>query len=231
MRSVEKTLSEINMNIEKLLSFAIIMLVVFLGCDSVDPDPPEVPDEIENAVWPFVEGNEWTFTTRTWNDSIADWEEYGERYEVVRAFLHGNSRVVEIALEYFIEDTVFAEYTFWWGNTTAGLFAYAPYSESFVAYDSPRLLFKYPAENGEDFQSFAPYPDSPTEMFFSSTMPTITVPAGEFEACVGYQYYIPPGDNIYYYFAPDTGYIYMEKYVGSTLTKTRALTEYILLPN
>ncbi len=123
---------------------------------------------------------------------------------------------------------MFSSFTLWWGNTIEGLYEYAPVADNFEPYENPHLLFKYPSTDGEIFLSYAPNPTEETEMGFISLMPPAEVPAGSFENCVGFQYYEPPGENIYYHFLPDTGYIQMEKYVGSMLNKSRYLADYVL---
>jgi len=210
-------------------TLSAVFLLFCFGCDNgADPPIPEVPDEIDDAIWPLDVGNEWVIDVAEWNDSIADWVEWGERYIVDSAFAFEGKRVNEIILQYFVEDTVFAEFILWWGNTTSGLYEYALFGDDFEPYGSPKLLFKHPATDGEVFSSYAPDPGNPVDMGFSFGAPAITVPAGEFGDCLTFQYYEPPGSNIYYYFKPDTGYIMMERYVGASLNKTRKLQEYLL---
>jgi hypothetical protein len=212
-----------------ILGATFILGAMFIGCDNgVVPPDPEIPDEIHGAIWPLDVGNEWTFDVQSWDDSIADWIYYGERYIVDTAFMHNEKRVAKVRLEYFFGDTVFQEFSLWWGNTHTGLYEYAPFGDGFVPYAESRMLFKYPSIDGELFSSYAPNPVNPVSMGFMAEMPPIEVPAGNFENCVGYQYYEPPGENIYYYFVPDTGYIQMERYIGSTLNKARFLNSYVL---
>lgn len=212
-----------------ILAISLFALVLFVGCDNgVDPPDPEIPDEIEGAVWPLEIGNEWTFDVQALDDSTGDWIYYGERYIVDSALVLDGKRVNRVILEYFVEDTTFQSFTFWWGNTLEGLFEYGSFGDTFMPFESPRLLFKYPANDGEMFQSFAPNPANPLDMGFIAEMPGVTIPAGTFDNCVGYQYYEPPGVNIYYYFVPDTGYVQMERFVGSSLDKARYLREYVI---
>lgn len=205
------------------------MVAIFIGCEETNgpPNGEEIPPEIDGAVWPLEVGNEWVFEVQEWNDSLGDYVVYNERYVVDTAFKHDGNRVAKVRLEYFVEDTVFQGFTFWWGNTVSGLYEYSSYGDDFLPYDTPHLLFKYPAVDGEVFQSYAPNPSDPVEMGFIALMPVVEVPAGSFDNCVGYQYYEPPGENIYYYFVPDTGYIQMEKYISSTLDKARYLQNYV----
>ncbi len=213
----------------KTLAVCLFALVLILGCDNgVDPPDPEVPDEIDGAIWPLVVGNEWTFDVQAIDDSTGDWIYYGERYIVDSALVHDGKRVNRVMLEYFVEDTTFQSFTLWWGNSLEGLFEYSPFGDTFEPYELPRLLFKYPADDGETFQSYAPNPSDPVDMGFISEMPGVTIPAGTFDDCVGFQYYEPPGVNIYYHFVPDTGYVQMEKFVGSSLDKARYLRDFVI---
>ncbi|RKZ28180.1 hypothetical protein DRQ36_10830, partial [bacterium] len=165
-------------------------------------------EDIDNAIWPFSEGNWWVYDVWEQGETAADSFVYLEKYEVVCPFAHEDSRVVEIDFEVFIPETVFARYKLWWGNTDSGLYAYAPIEDVFEPYSSPRLLFKFPAENLETFLSYAPNPDNPEEIvYFDTGIPEISVPAGTFTGCVGYQMHDPPADDNYYFFVPDTGYI------------------------
>jgi len=212
-----------------IYAISLLALVLFFGCDNgVDPPDPVVPDEIEGAVWPLEVGNEWTFDVQAVDDSSGDLYYYGERYIVDSAFLYNGKRVTRVILEYFVGDTTFQSFTLWWGNTLDGLFEYAPFGNAFVPFESSRMLFKYPAGDGEMFQSYAPNPANPVEMGFISEMPSVSLPAGSFDNCVGYQFYEPPGVNIYYYFVPDTGYVQMEKYIGSSLDKARYLRDFVI---
>ncbi|MCK5833440.1 hypothetical protein KAH81_07205, partial [bacterium] len=214
-----------------ILLIALFLILIAVSCDNpVDPNN-NPPDEIENAIWPFHEGSFWEYDV--WEIVSGEEYNYFEKYRVVDIFAHNEKRVAEIEFSKYTEDTVFAAFTFWWGNTTSGLYEYAPFDESFSAFDLPRLLFKYPAEDMDSFLTYSWDFANPFTMFyFDMGIPIVSVPAGDFEACVGYQLYYqtghePPIDN-YYYFKPDTGYISYEKYEAGSPSKTRLLKDFLI---
>ena len=214
---------------------SILFVALFLSCDACD-DPvgpnDNVPPMVDNPLWPYTENSFWEFDV--WESGDGGDFNYFEKYRVVDVFGHDDNRVAQIEFTKYTEDTLFAEFTFWWGNTDSGLYEFAPFGEDFSPRE-PRLLFKFPAADMDSFQSYAYDFENPQTMFyFESGVPIIDVPAGSFENCVGYQLHYqighePPIDN-YYYFKPDTGYIRYERYEAGSLIKTRSLRDFALVP-
>ena len=208
---------------------AAALIIGFLGCENPTNGngDDDIPEPVENPLWPFEVGNSWTLEVRDDQAGAEDTLFY-EEYRVEDVFGHDGERVAELNFRKFIGDSTLGSYTFWWGNTESGLYQFANLGDEFEPYEEgPILLFKKPAEEGENFASFILMDgEAPDDVyFFSSGIPTISVPAGDFESCLGYQVHRDPGMDIYYYFTPDTGYVRMEKYVGGSLVKTRSLTE------
>ncbi len=212
---------------KKILLFSALLLALIVSCHKpVKPDDEKPPDEIANAIWPFHENSFWEFDV--WEVVSGEDFDYFEKYHVEEIFADSGKRVAKIKFTKYTEDTTFAEFTFWWGNKAEGLFEFAPFGDVFSAFDEQRLLFKFPATDMDSFQTYSwDFTNPYTMLFFDIGIPTMVVPAGSFEGCVGYQLHRqvghePPVDN-YYYFKPDTGYIRYEKYEAGSLVKTRSL--------
>jgi len=210
----------------------ISLLIVLAACNCDKPtgnnDKP-VPDEVENPLWPFYEGNWWLLDV--WDNESGENLEYFERYEVVSLFRYEDHRVAEVRLDMIYEDSVFASFTMWIGNTDTGLYLYAPYENDFEPFSSPKLLYKHPAEDGEIFESYAldeTQENTDPMQYLGTGLWPVEVPAGIFVNCGIYYGCRPPADETYNYFIPDTGYVRMEKYVASSLVKTRSLSEFHL---
>lgn len=209
--------------------FGIISVFIFLTCNRENHNNHDtIPQEIDNAIWPFEVGSWWILDV--WDNEVSGEPfEYSEKYSVDSAFMHNNRRVALIRFEQFTPDTVFGRSVIWWGNTSGGLFMFAPYGNSFEPYSSPKLLFKHPATDGESFSSYSIDSDNPDMMFcYLSGVPDVEVPAGIFSNCVFYMIHRSPATDHYYYFKPDTGYVMMERKIGEATVKTRKLKTFHL---
>ena len=215
--------------------FLILIVVVFVSCDACDNpiEPEDIPPMIDNPLWPWTLNSYWEFDI--WESTDGAEFEYYEKYRVVDVFGYEDNRVAEIEFTKYTEDTIFADFTLWWGNTETGLYEFAPYDVEFAPNPSPKLLFKFPAEDLDSFQTYSYDFVTPYTMFyFDAGVPPIIVPAGTFESCVGYQLHYQTGHELpvdnYYYFKPDTGYVRYERYEAGSLIKTRSLRDFALVP-
>jgi len=214
-----------------LLIFVLlpISIITINGCNNNGTDPEDndtIPDPVDNPLWPFNVGDWWEIMV--WDNEGSHPETTFEYYEVDSVFGFSDERVARIRFSLLRNDTLFSYPDIWWGNTEEGLYMFGPYGNEFEPYDSPRLLFKHPAIDGDAFDSYAlDDPGVADEMlFFDMGIPPIEVPAGTFDLCVGFQVHQAPATDYYYYFQPDMGYISMEKYNGSSLVKTKRLSDY-----
>jgi len=213
----------------------IVFVAAFLSCDACDNPvgPEDIPPMIDNPLWPWTLHSFWEFDV--WESVDGSEIDYFEKYEVVDVFGYDDNRVAKIEFTKYTEDTLFAEFIFWWGNTESGLYEFAPFDTPFSPNQSPKLLFKFPAEDMDSFQTYSyDFVNPFTMVYFDAGVPEIVVPAGTFESCIGYQLHYQigheqPVDN-YYYFKPDTGYIRYERYVAGSLVKTRSLRDFALVP-
>lgn len=111
------------------------------------------------------------------------------------------------------------EFIMYFKNHDDGLYMHAfsdTASDTLYIYPTPRLMFKYPGEVGEEWAGIS--------LIATDTM--ISTPVGDF-ICYGYRDYESPF-NRRFFFAPGIGYIGTTTYYYTELNRDRKLVDYFV---
>ncbi|MFP4458311.1 MAG: hypothetical protein ACLFSQ_01845 [Candidatus Zixiibacteriota bacterium] len=205
------------MNYKELLKKAILLSIIALaafsllnGCNGDDDDDDDDNGDNTEVLMPLEQGNFWKFAeSHFYADSV---------------IVDTDTVLIEIVKDTIIEgDTTWKwiqnnkDEIMFFKNHEDGLYMHAfrnSDSDTLYYYETPRLMFKYPAEIGDEWSGY--------EIIDTDTL--ISTPAGDF-ICYGYRDYDNPM-NRRYFFAPGIGYIGTTTYYYDELNRDRKLVEF-----